>query len=48
MGLSQDHYQTLHTEFGNTIANFILLALSVGFSVLGARGAKPGRAALTQ
>jgi exosortase/archaeosortase family protein len=37
MGLSQDHYQTLHTEFGATIANFILLALSVGFSVLGAR-----------
>jgi exosortase/archaeosortase family protein len=37
MGLSQDHYQTLHTEFGDTIGNFILLALSVGFSVLGAR-----------
>jgi exosortase/archaeosortase family protein len=37
MGLSQGHYQTLHTEFGNTIGNFILLALTVGFSVLGAR-----------
>ena len=37
MGMSQGHYQTLHTEFGNTIGNFILLALTVGFSVLGAR-----------
>jgi exosortase/archaeosortase family protein len=37
MGLSQGHYQTLHTEFGYTIGNFFLLALTVGFCVLGAR-----------
>ena len=36
-GLSQAHYQTIHTDIGNTITNFSLLALSIGFSVLGAR-----------
>jgi exosortase/archaeosortase family protein len=37
MGVSQDYYQTIHSEFGNTIGNLILIVLSVGFSVLGAR-----------
>jgi exosortase/archaeosortase family protein len=37
MGLSQDYYQTIHSELGNAIGNLILIVLSVGFSVLGAR-----------
>src|SRR5262245_20249273 len=37
MVVSQDYYQAIHSEFGNTIGNLILIVLSVGFSVLGAR-----------
>jgi hypothetical protein len=37
MGLSHWHYEVFHSELGNVIANFIILGLMVGFSVLGAR-----------
>jgi hypothetical protein len=37
MGLSHWHYEVIHSELGNMIANFIMLGLMVGFSVLGAR-----------
>jgi hypothetical protein len=37
MGLSHWHYEVIHSDFGNMIANFIMLCLMIGFSVLGAR-----------
>ena len=37
MGLSHWHYEVFHSELGNMIANFIMLCLMIGFSVLGAR-----------
>jgi hypothetical protein len=37
MGLSYRHYEVIHSDFGNMIANFIMLCLMIGFSVLGAR-----------
>ena len=37
MGLSYWHYEVFHSELGNMIANFIMLCLMIGFSVLGAR-----------
>jgi len=36
-GLSQSHFNVIHTPLGDTIANFIIMGLTVGFSVLGAR-----------
>ena len=37
MGLSQAHYKAIHSEWGDMITNSIMLALMVGFSVMGAR-----------
>jgi hypothetical protein len=37
MGLSHWHYEVFHSEMGNTVANFIMLCLMIGFSVVGAR-----------
>ena len=37
MGLSPWHHNLIHNEWGNMIANFITLALMVGFCVVGAR-----------
>ena len=37
MGLSYWHYEVFHSELGNAVANFIMLCLMIGFSVLGAR-----------
>jgi hypothetical protein len=37
MGLSYWHYEVFHSELGNMVANFIMLCLMIGFSVLGAR-----------
>jgi hypothetical protein len=36
-GLSHWHYEVFHSELGNVVANFIMLCLMIGFSVLGAR-----------
>lgn len=37
MGLSHWHYEIFHSDLGNMVANFIMLCLMIGFSVLGAR-----------
>jgi hypothetical protein len=37
MGLSYWHYEVIHSELGDMIANFIMLCLMIGLSVLGAR-----------
>ena len=37
MGLSPWHHDLIHNEWGNMVANFIILGLTVGFSVVGAR-----------
>ena len=37
MGLSHWHYEVIHSELGGMVANFIMLCLTIGFSVLGAR-----------
>jgi hypothetical protein len=37
MGLSRSHYEAIHSEWGDLVTNTIMLALMVGFSVLGAR-----------
>jgi hypothetical protein len=37
MGLSYRHYEIIHSELGDMVANFIMLCLMIGFSVLGAR-----------
>jgi len=37
MGLSYWHYEVIHSDLGDMIANFIMLCLMIGFSVLGAR-----------
>ena len=37
MGLSYRHYEIFHSDLGAMGANFIMLCLMIGFSVLGAR-----------
>ena len=37
MGLSPWHHDLLHNDWGNMVANFIILGLTLGFSVAGAR-----------
>jgi len=37
MGLSHRHYEIIHTDLGDMVANLIILCLMLGFSVLGAR-----------
>jgi hypothetical protein len=37
MGLSPWHHNLIHNEWGNMVANFIILGLTVAFSVAGAR-----------
>jgi hypothetical protein len=37
MGLSQWHYATFHSSWGNAVSNITILGLIVGFSVLGVR-----------
>jgi hypothetical protein len=37
MGLSHGHHAAIHSESGDLVANSVMLALMVGFSVLGAR-----------
>jgi exosortase/archaeosortase family protein len=37
MGLSQMNYQAVHNEWGGAIANLLILALTVGFCLLGVR-----------
>jgi exosortase/archaeosortase family protein len=37
MGLSQTHYQTVHSPWGNLIANLLTLGLTVGFCLLGVK-----------
>jgi hypothetical protein len=37
MGLSHRHYELIHGELGDMVANSIMLCLMIGFSVLGAR-----------
>jgi exosortase/archaeosortase family protein len=44
MGLSQEHFEAIHSQWGDAIANVIMLGLSVGFSVLGVRREIFGRA----
>ena len=37
MGLSQTHYQTVHSQWGDLIANLLTLGLTVGFCLLGVK-----------
>ena len=37
MGLSHRHYDMIHGDLGDMVANFIMLTLMIGFSVLGVR-----------
>jgi hypothetical protein len=37
MGLSHSHYEAIHSPLGDLVSNSVMLALMVGFSVLGAR-----------
>ena len=37
MGLSHSHYEAIYSEWGDLVTNSVMLALMVGFSVLGAR-----------
>jgi hypothetical protein len=37
MGLSRGNYEALHNEWGGMVAGFIILSLTVGFSLLSAR-----------
>jgi len=37
MGLSPWHHDLIHNEWGDMVVNFIILGLTVGFSLLGAR-----------
>ena len=37
MGVSRDHYTAIHSEMGDLVVNSIMLALMVGFSLLGVR-----------
>ena len=37
MGLSQTHYETVHNQWGNTIANLLIVGVTVGFCLLGVR-----------
>jgi hypothetical protein len=37
MGLSRSHYDAIHNQWGDLVTNSVMLALMVGFSVLGAR-----------
>ena len=36
-GLSQYHYQLIHNPLGDMVTDFIILGLTIGFSILGAR-----------
>jgi hypothetical protein len=37
MGLSQMHYQTIHNHWGDTIANLLIVGLTVGWCLLGVK-----------
>ena len=37
MGLSHRHYDMIHGDLGDMVANFVMLTLMIGFSVLGVR-----------
>ena len=37
MGLSETHYQTVHSQWGDAIANLLTLGLTVGICLLGAQ-----------
>jgi exosortase/archaeosortase family protein len=37
MGLSQSQYDEIHNQWGDAVANVIILCLTIGFSVLGVR-----------
>jgi hypothetical protein len=37
MGLSGSHYDAMHNTWGDTVANVIILSLTVGISLLGVR-----------
>jgi hypothetical protein len=37
MGVSRSHYEAIHSQWGDLVTNSVMLALMVGFSVLGAR-----------
>ena len=37
MGLSQEHYLAIHSQLGDTVANLVLLGLTVGICLLGVR-----------
>jgi hypothetical protein len=37
MGLSEMHYQTIHNYWGDTIANWLIVGLTVGWCLLGVR-----------
>jgi len=36
-GMSQEHYKLFHSPLGDVVTNTIIMALTIGFSVLGAR-----------
>ena len=40
MGLSQTHYEAVHNQWGNAIANLLIVGLTVGFCLLGVRREK--------
>jgi len=37
MGLSQTHYEAVHNQWGNAIANLLIVGVTVGFCLLGVR-----------
>src|SRR5262249_38630440 len=37
MGVSRSHYEAIHSQWGDLVTNSVMLALMVGFSMLGAR-----------
>ena len=37
MGISVQHYEAIHSEIGNAIADAMILSLTVGWSLLGVR-----------
>jgi exosortase/archaeosortase family protein len=37
MGVSRSHYEAIHSQWGDLVTSSVMLALMVGFSVLGAR-----------
>ena len=37
IGISQYHYQMIHSPFGDQVVNAVILSLTIGFSIIGAR-----------